>query len=112
MGTFSIIILFSVSLLCLIAFIRISSIVPNNEPSAVHQQFDGEMPDSHRRLAESKSTVENPFMDGVCLDFIQDSMLQVTVNSVSVVVVARNEDRSALLRTVSQACPLWLKLCS
>jgi hypothetical protein len=52
-----------------------------------------------RRLTEVSSP--NPFMNGVCMDFLQDSTLQIKVQTFSVVIVARNEERSALIRTVN-----------
>ena len=53
-----------------------------------------------RRLTETTTASNNPFMDSVCLDFIQDSTLEISIPTVSVVIVARNEERSALLATV------------
>lgn len=54
--------------------------------------------DAGRRLAADNAA--NPFMDTICSDMIGDSSLQIGTKDVSIVIVARNEGRSAFARTV------------
>lgn len=96
MGALGVAVLGVLSVLCILALFRVSEIEKVNQAQTVDSQ-------PRRRLTEAKANAENPFMDGVCLDFIQDNTLQVSVTKFSVVIVARNEDRSALLRTVSSS---------
>jgi hypothetical protein len=97
MGSLTLVFLAVLSVLCFVAFTRVN--VVSNVPA--EQEQNGEAV-HHRRLTESSAIAENPFMDGVCLDFLQDSKLQITVTKLSVIIVARNEDRSSLLRTVGR----------
>jgi hypothetical protein len=97
MGSLTLVFLAALSVLCFVAFTRVN--VVSNVPA--EQEQNGEAV-HHRRLTEISAIAENPFMDSVCLDFLQDSKLQITVTKLSVIIVARNEDRSSLLRTVGR----------
>ena len=94
-----------ITLVCFIAYSRLNAIEAVRTSSSVQEstpvEFEVQEP-NRRRLTETEVTAPNPFMDGVCMDFIQDNTLDVAVNAFSAIIVARNEDKSALLKTVSK----------
>lgn len=93
--------LLALAWLCLLAYTRIGSII---EKSVLEGDSNANLAIAdvgRRRLDDAASARQvNPFMDSTCLDFIQDSSLQISVSHMSVVIVARNEEPSALIKTV------------
>ena len=107
-----------VTLVCIVEFIQIHSSEQQKEEVFVAREV-GELVNllsedqtSHisRRLSSDTtpgsdaivlSVSENPFMNQMCVDMIQDKELQISVKSISVIVVARNEEKLSLINTVS-----------
>lgn len=60
----------------------------------------------HGRRLAVENVEDSPFMNGICMDMIQDSTLQISVTTFSVIIVARNEDKDSVLKTVCKVCDL------
>ena len=95
-----------VTFVCFVEFNKIRTLVTDvrNEivTKATNEVVANEISHSRRLSSDSDASVaQNPFMNQICSDMIQDSNLEVTVNDFSVIIVARNEKKKELLNTVS-----------